>query len=120
MTDQEKINACLDLGASIAEIERLQGEGFSVDEIYSAINTLMRYEAKSAAEFGDDKTEFVWNPYIPIGDYSVLMADGGTGKTIFCCGIAATISRGEWLPSNEAAETPSPANTFIISAEDRG
>ena len=93
MTDQEKINACLDLGASIAEIERLQGEGFSVDEIYSAINTLMRYEAKSAAEFGDDNTEFVWTPYIPIGDYTVLMADGGTGKTIFCCGIAATEQR---------------------------
>ena len=33
MTDQEKINACLDLGASIAEIEHLQGEGFSVDDI---------------------------------------------------------------------------------------
>ena len=121
MTDQEKINACLDLGASIAEIEHLQGEGFSIDDIYSAVlNTSMRYEAKSAAEFGDDKTEFVWTPYIPIGDYTVLMADGGTGKTIFCCGIAATISRGEWLPSNEAAETPSPSNTLIISAEDRG
>ena len=78
------------------------------------------FNAKSAAEFGDDKTEFVWTPYIPIGDYTVLMADGGTGKTIFCCGIAATISRGEWLPSNEAAETPSPSNTLIISAEDRG
>ena len=43
-----------------------------------------RFIARSADEFGEDKTEFVWFPYIPVGDYTVLMADGGTGKTILC------------------------------------
>ena len=49
------------------------------------------------------------------------MADGGTGKTILCCGIAAAISKGESLPGdyfNEWSNTP--GNTLIISAEDRG
>ena len=49
------------------------------------------------------------------------MADGGTGKTILCCGIAAAISKGEALPGdyfNEWSNTP--GNTLIISAEDRG
>ena len=52
-------------------------------------------KAKAASEFGEDNTKFLWYPYIPIGDYTVMMADGGTGKTILCCGIIASISSGE-------------------------
>ena len=48
-----------------------------------------QYAAKQAAQFGEDKTDFVWCPYIPIGDYTVLMAEGGAGKTVLCCGISA-------------------------------
>ncbi len=120
MTDEEKRQACIDLGVPPEEIDRLLREGYLIDDIHLAAIDSVRYEAKSAAEFGDDKTEFVWTPYIPIGDYTVLMADGGTGKTILCCGIAAAISRGKPLPGNETAELPSPANVLIISAEDRG
>ena len=79
-----------------------------------------RFLAKSAEEFGEDNTRFVWHPYIPIGDYSVLMAEGGAGKTMFCCGIAASLSRGELLPGDEVNKTPPPGNILFISAEDRG
>ena len=102
-------------------LDRLLSEGFSKEEIEkSFMNVYFPYRAKSAAEFGDDNTKFVMYPYIPVGDYTVLMADGGTGKTILCCGIAAAISRGKPLPDNETSESPSPANVLIISAEDRG
>lgn len=74
--------------------------------------------AKPAAAFGEDNTKFLWYPYLPVGDYSVLMASGGTGKTVLCCGIAAAVSTGKPLPGDEFEQTP--GNVLIISAEDRG
>lgn len=74
--------------------------------------------AKPAAAFGEDNTKFLWYPYLPVGDYSVLMASGGTGKTVLCCGIAAAVSTGRPLPGDEFEQTP--GNVLIISAEDRG
>lgn len=79
-----------------------------------------QYAAKQAAQFGEDKTDFVWCPYIPIGDYTVLMADGGTGKTVLCCGISAWLSNGKRLPADERITDIKPENVLIISAEDRG
>lgn len=75
-------------------------------------------KAKAASTFGQDNTAFLWYPYLPIGDYSVMMADGGTGKTILCCGIAAAITTGKPLPGEEFKKDPQ--NVLIISAEDRG
>ena len=74
--------------------------------------------AKHASDFGEDNTSFLWYPYLPIGDYTVMMADGGTGKTILCCGIAASVSAGKNLPGEEFAECGQ--NVLIVSAEDRG
>ena len=74
--------------------------------------------AKSAAEFKDANTKFLWYPYLPIGDYSVMMADGGTGKTILCCGIASVLSNGKLFPGEELFRNPQ--DTLIISAEDTG
>ena len=74
--------------------------------------------AKPAAAFGEDNTKFLWYPYLPVGDYSVLMASGGTGKTVLCCGIAAAVSTGKPLPGEEFGQPP--GNVLIISAEDRG
>ncbi len=79
-----------------------------------------QYTAKLAAQFGEDKTDFVWWPYIPIGDYTVLMADGGTGKTVLCCGIAAEVSKGKRLPADDRITQIEPETVLIISAEDRG
>lgn len=74
--------------------------------------------AKAASSFGEDDTRFLWYPYLPIGDYSVMMADGGTGKTILCCGIAAAVSTGKALPGEEFDSEGKPV--LIISAEDSG
>lgn len=74
--------------------------------------------AKTAAQFGEDNTSFVWFPYIPRRDYTVLMADGGTGKTIFACGVAAEVSTGRPLPGD--VFDVQPENVLFISAEDTG
>lgn len=75
-------------------------------------------KAKAAASFGEDNTSFLWFPYLPIGDYTVMMADGGTGKTVLCCGIAAAVSRGKHLPGEEF--DGEGQNVLMISAEDSG
>lgn len=71
-----------------------------------------------ASSFGKNNVRFLWRPYLPIGDYSVLMASGGTGKTILCCGIAAAVSTGAALPGQEPSGEGKPV--LIISAEDSG
>lgn len=74
--------------------------------------------AMPASEYGEDNTRFLWSPYLPVGDYTVLMAPGGTGKTILCCGIAAAVSTGASLLGNDCKREP--GNVLIISAEDSG
>lgn len=74
--------------------------------------------AKVAAEFGEDNTRFLWGPYFPVGDYTVMMAEGGTGKTMLCCKIAAAVSAGTALPG--AAAEQESRNVLIVSAEDSG
>ena len=75
-------------------------------------------KAKAAASFGEDNTSFLWFPYLPVGDYTVMMADGGTGKTVLCCGIAAAVSCGKHLPGEEF--NGKGQNVLMISAEDSG
>lgn len=89
------------------------------DEIQDGLNGPKIFQAKTAAEFGEDVTRFVWYPFIPIGDYTVLMAPGGTGKTYLVCGIAAAISNGLELPGDDPPDD-GPQSVLIISAEDRG
>lgn len=116
----------------MTEYERMVKDGLTDDEIALALLSIYKGEesnfdvmrnsftAKTAAQFGEDNTDFVWRPHIPVGDYTVLMADGGTGKTIFCCGIAAAVSRGQRLPGDDRTQNFEPQNVLIISAEDRG
>ena len=93
-------------------------EGYAEEILASGLTVAEHYTAKRAAEFGEDITSFAWYPFIPIGDYTVLMAPGGTGKTYFICGIAAAISNGKALPGDD--EPDRPGTVLIISAEDRG
>ncbi|MDE5792077.1 MAG: AAA family ATPase, partial [Oscillospiraceae bacterium] len=87
-------------------------------------SSLPKLIAKKIYEFEKKPIRYVWYPYIPAGDYTVLMAAGGTGKTYFACGVAATISKGEALPVPSEYEDkqtiPENRNVLIISAEDRG
>ena len=61
--------------------------------------------------------DFVWKPYIPKGEYTVLFGDSGLGKNILCCGIVANITTGAPLPGETER---SPAKVLFISSEDDG
>ena len=79
-----------------------------------------RFQVMRASDFGEDNTRFLWYPYIPIGEYTVLMAEGGTGKTTLCCGIAAAVSNGIPLPGDNFPDLEGPGKVLMITAEDRG
>lgn len=76
------------------------------------------HKAVLASEIEACHTEYLWYPYLPIGDYTVMMAAGGTGKTVLCCGIAAAVSIGGGLPG--MALNGKGKDVLIISAEDSG
>ena len=101
--------------------DRRQGydpEGYRKKQIAQAFTPVEGRTAKTAAEYGKLNLRFIWYPYFPVGDYSVMMADGGTGKTIICCGLAAAVTTGKPLPGEEFSG--GPRKVLIISGEDRG
>ncbi len=66
-----------------------------------------------------EKREFLWNPYIPIGEITVMFAAGGTGKSFATVGISADITAGRTLPRyNEDRGRTTPEKVLFISAED--
>ena len=70
-----------------------------------------------ASYFGEYVADFIWYPYLPMGEYTILFADSGVGKNIVCCGIAANITAGKPLPG-ESSRTPS--TVLFVSSEDDG
>ena len=68
---------------------------------------------KFASEFGEDTTTFLWKPYLPVGEYTVMMADGGTGKTMLACALAAYLSTGRPLPGQDACYPPRPHSSAL-------
>ena len=74
--------------------------------------------AKAAMDFGEDNTTFLWYPYVPIGDYTVLMGPGGTGKTFVTSWIAARTTTDKPFPNEEFGGEGQ--NVVLISGEDSG
>ena len=123
----DKVNELLDAGLTTynyaAETFReayseLFDDSAGQDEDSENSETTQARRAKKASEFGESKKHFLWYPYLPIGEFTVLMADGGTGKGILTCGIAAAITRGSKLPGDDSPRKP--GTVLFISAEDDG
>ncbi len=77
-----------------------------------------RFQAKTAAEFGEQETSWIWYPYIVRREVNTWMASGGTGKTIALCLTASYISKGLALPGD--LKPSNPENVLFISSEDTG
>ena len=61
------------------------------------------------------KTEWLWEPYIPLGKITIVQGDPGEGKTTLMLSIATVLSRGI-LPGTE--ERKEPYNVIYLNAED--
>ncbi|MBD5143826.1 MAG: AAA family ATPase [Ruminococcus sp.] len=79
----------------------------------------LEYQFVTLSNVQEKPISFVWYPYIPVGEITIMFAAGGTGKSFLTCGIAANISAGHTLPNpNYEQAQVKPENILFISAED--
>ena len=85
------------------------------------------FQLKTADQYDGTPMRFVWYPFIPCGEYSIVAAAGGSGKGMFACLIAAYLSSGFQLPEDNpcpdslrAFPWREPQNVLFISSEDTG
>ena len=62
------------------------------------------------------RTQFLFEPYVPIGKLTGLVGDPGQGKSFVVAAMATALSKGESLPGCSSSETP--LRTLIFTAED--
>ena len=105
-------------------ISAIQRTNFYQPQLESDNNTTQSshkivYHTIKLSEVESEKQEFLWNPYIPIGEITVMFAAGGTGKSYATIGITADVTAGRTLPKyGEEPTATKPETVLIISAED--
>ncbi len=64
-----------------------------------------------------EEIEWMWKPYIPVGEFTIVEGAEGLGKSWFGCALACAVADGKRLPfsDNEPVE---PSNVLMLSAED--
>lgn len=67
------------------------------------------------ADVPTKKIQWVWEPYIPRGALTLLMGDGGYGKSWLTCSVAADLSAGRALPGSVEQ---APQRILMLGAED--
>ena len=79
----------------------------------------IKYSIIRLSEVEPETQEFLWNPYLPIGEITIMYAAGGTGKSFATVGIASDITTGRTLPryGNQQVATK-PEKVLFISSED--
>lgn len=67
-----------------------------------------------------EKFEWLWNPYIPFGTFTLLDGEEGKGKTAIALSLATGLAVGKGISTVDSFEFLSiePADTLILSAED--
>ena len=103
--------------SGFASLNHLSHEGKADSPTPRVLRPSSRWHVQTGSEVEPKPVEFLWNPYLPIGEVTMVMAAGGVGKTFALCGIAAEMSRGR-RPLN-GLDSFEPVHTLFISAEDR-
>jgi hypothetical protein len=70
---------------------------------------------KSLNNYEPADAEFLWNPYIPLGQVTLIEGDPGLGKSWLTMDIAACISTGDPLPGQKKLRQ---GRILLLSAED--
>lgn len=79
----------------------------------------LKYQFATLSDVEEKLIDFVWYPYIPVGEITIMFAAGGTGKSFLTCGIAADVTAGRTLPQpGMESEKTTPEHVLFISAED--
>ena len=130
----EIINESMFDAQVIAELSTQKfDQGLSIEEVLQWLQekfpeAFAYRKPKCAADVEDQVHRYLWKPYLPLEDYSILMAASGTGKTMFCSWLAAQVTKGGFIKGDtdyyaqaEARRTgaaPAPQNVLYISSEE--
>jgi hypothetical protein len=71
-------------------------------------------ETINLANVQSQTTSWLWEPYIPLGSVTVLLGDGGIGKSFLSLAIAAALTNATPLPGNAAQPA---ADVIVQNAE---
>lgn len=77
------------------------------------VDTPLAYTIASQAKI--ESVDWLWRPYMPKGGLTMVMGDGGYGKSFMTCALAADLSAGRPLPGQDAIR---PQKILMISGED--
>lgn len=69
-------------------------------------------------EIEEKAIEWLWYPYIPRGATTLLVGEGGVGKSHIVTDLAAKISRGDNFPHEKKSINRQPGRVLLLSAED--
>lgn len=99
---------------SVLQTTAVDLENFIISENLANSDTVIRLSDI------ESETEFLWNPYLPIGELTVMYASEGSGKTFAAVGIASDITAGRSLPSPDCYQQPvsKPEKVLLISTDD--
>lgn len=129
--DAEGTDLSVDIIAQVAS--NIANDGYEPEEVKKLIKEqfpeVFNFKRPvCAADVEEEEHRYLWKPYIPLEDYSVIMAAGGTGKTFVTCWLSAQVTKGGFLPADtdfyaqeEARRTgskPEPGNVLYISSEE--
>jgi hypothetical protein len=92
-------------------LKLISGERILIMANESINENIVEVETTTASDIRSKPVAWLLNPYIPLGTVTVLLGDGGLGKSFATLAIAAAISKGRLLPG---METPFPASDVII------
>lgn len=69
------------------------------------------------ADVQAEEIEWLWKPFVPIGEFTIVEGIEGLGKSWSCCGLGCAVADGKRLPFHEG-EPIAPGNVLMLSAED--
>jgi hypothetical protein len=74
-----------------------------------------RIKTVSAADIEPEDVEWLWEPYIPKGELTMIGGDPGARKSTLTRFLALAKAKGLWLPENQALST---GRVLLLSVED--
>jgi len=89
-----------------------------IDGEISCAETKNRYPKPYTlmSEVRAKKPEWLWQPYVPLGELTIIDADPGTNKSTFTLDLAARVSRGWAMPTEKKKSRR--GGVILLAAED--
>ena len=114
-------------GSSLRSMPRLsERPGFThpngklnVDALAESIEVLESEPiGRKMSDIDEEPIRWLWQPFIPMGMYTLIDGEEGIGKTYVTLAIAASVSRGRGLFGISADEHIAAGNVLLIATED--